>query len=86
MVILRTTGNIETHKAKLNEGQLSTIRQAEYHYRKSLELMDDVIFSKEFRTNNGPSIWTDAFTAVSEFIHQDDNKLKKEIIYEENKQ
>ena len=84
MVILRTTGNLETHKAKLNEGQLSMIRQAQYHYRKSLELMDNVIFSKEFRTNNGAVVWTDAFTAVSEFIHQDDDKLKKEIIYEEN--
>lgn len=87
MVTLRVTGNIETNVAKLNEYQLSQLRQAADYYSKALELMDSILFSNEFKDNNkGSKRWVDAHSAVSHFIFRSekDKNIKKEIIYEES--
>lgn len=84
MVTLRVTGNLDTNVAKLNEYQLSQLRQAADYYTKAMKIMDSIIFSDEFRAiNRRAKGWTDAHAAVSNFMYDKRDALKKEIIYEE---
>ena len=82
MVTIKVIGNIDISSARLDEYQLSLLRQANDCAQKAIDILDKVAFSDSFKKNNAN--WCSAHEAIHEFVWRSEDQIKKEIIYERN--